>query len=205
MTYSSCLTDWSGTHLVLDTSAVINLYACGRANDIIDALPHACLMPKIAAKELEAANAEAREQLSFLSSLVSTSRIQLIDLNESCFVHYERFVSGSRSLDDGEAAVLAIALEHGFLPVLDERKARHRVLDEKPNIIVPSTIDLFLHPTVFQSLGSEASVDIIYTALQKANMSVLPEQRDTVIALIGKERAKTCQSLPRFKSLCQTI
>ncbi|HEY9552099.1 hypothetical protein [Allosphingosinicella sp.] len=184
---------------------MINLYACGRAEDILDALPHRIFVPQIAAGELGKGTEEARHELAFLQGLISGARLDILELSEAGFDMYARLVAGPRSLGDGEAATLAIALDQRLLPVIDERKARSRLTEIAPSASAATTVDLLLHDHVQNEMGRDACADAVWSALQGANMSVRLEQRDSILALIGHERATKCRSLPGYKRMCQAI
>ena len=113
--------------------------------------------------------------------------------------HFGNLVSGHSvdTLDDGEAATLALAVEMSAVAVLDERKARRIAEVRYPGLLVASTIDILALDSVEKELGRVNLANAIYRALTDARMRVLAEHSDWVVALIGKERAVTCSSLPQ--------
>src|SRR3546814_12142268 len=92
MSYSSCLIDCPQSPLVLDTSVVINLYACGRAEDILDALPHRIFVPQIAAGELGKGTEEARPELAILQVLLSGPLLDIPQTHSTAFGMYHTLI-----------------------------------------------------------------------------------------------------------------
>jgi predicted nucleic acid-binding protein len=117
-------------------------------------------------------------------------------------MHFEALVVGAAAdtLDDGEAATIAYALEIGATPIIDERKA-HRICNERfPSFALASTVDLLAHASIEAELGREALTDAVLQALLNARMRVLPHRIKWVVDLIGHSRACECPSLPRVVS-----
>jgi predicted nucleic acid-binding protein len=101
------------------------------------------------------------------------------------------------TVDDGEAATIAYAVESDAVAILDDRKAIRICATRYPQVPLGSTVDLFSHPSVIGALGKTSLADAVFAALQQARMRVLPHHMDWVIALIGQERARMCPSLPK--------
>jgi predicted nucleic acid-binding protein len=196
----SLLADFTGS-LVADTSTTINLNATGYAARILQALPNNVLIERTVLDELEAGRIRGRVDADVTARLVSQGLIEVVTLSEPGFGHFEGLIAGAavNTLDDGEAATIAYALEASAIPLIDERKA-HRICSEMfPELRLASTVDLLAHPSVEEALGRDHLAEAIFQALQWARMRVLPHRIDWVVNLIGPGRAAGCASLPRGK------
>lgn len=204
MRYSSCLIDQESV-LVLDTSVIINLYASKGAFDVLDALTNPVVVTDVVINELRGEHNASEEQRAMLEGFLTDGRIRIVNLKEQGLETFARMISSPCSLDDGEAATIAYSLENGAVPVLDERKGTSKYLNECSANAVPSSIDLFLHPSVMAQLGRDRLANLIYSSLINARMRVSLDARDDVIDLIGLERAIECRSLPGYKSWISKI
>jgi predicted nucleic acid-binding protein len=187
--------------LVLDTSALINLHACTYGEKVLQALPNEIVIPKIVAEELEKETSRKGGERSFLTSMAAKKALTVADMTDDEYEWFGNLVAGPPSLDDGEAATIAIAATRAFHPVIDERKGR-TCAAAPPFSLRPSwSLDLLDHPGVVKSLGNQAAQDAIYLALRDGRMRIPAERSDAVIAKIGLRRALDCSSLPGFKKL----
>lgn len=196
MSFSSCLADADGD-LVLDASVFINLSASGAAAQVLHALPNRIVMVDVAAGEVREDNRNGRSDGDTLQELIGPAGLEIVKLDESGLALFESLVL---ALDDGEAATIAAAAGRRAIPVLDERRARKICAEELPNTVQASTLDLFSHPAVERTLGTENLAEAVHAALQNARMHVRVDQRDWVVALIGGERAAGCSSIPRARA-----
>jgi predicted nucleic acid-binding protein len=184
--------------LVADTSTIINLNATDRASQIIQALPNKLVVEQTIIEELEFGRSRGRSDADITERLAADGVIEIVRLGAAGLKHFEMLIAGSAidTLDDGEAATIAFALEAGAIPLIDERKAHRICRDLFPSLQVGSTLDLLKHPNVERVLGGELA-DAVFQALIMARMRVFTEHVDWVIKLIGPERASRCASLPR--------
>ena len=114
----------SGTLLVADTSAVINLHATGCAEQLIDALPYRFVVVDIVAAELASGRCRGHPNADLLQSLVEQRLVEVTTLDDAASLHFEELVIGpaAETLDDGEAATIAYAVVRNGTVILDERK-----------------------------------------------------------------------------------
>ncbi len=194
----SCLTDPSAK-LVFDASTAINLNATGCAAKVVRALPHPVILTDVVFGELQEDSLNGRRDGDLVAELIAAGLVRVenvADLTQSLF---EDLVigHGPDTLDDGEAATVAFAVERSLIPVLDERKARRICAERFPSQRIASTVDLLCHDAVAGALGASALGDAVFAALQEARMRVLPPYEDWVVQLIGTERAQACLSLRR--------
>lgn len=194
----SSLPDLSGG-IVIDASTAINLNATGCVDRILRALPCSVLMEQTVMEELETGRIRGREDADLTARLVTAGLIGKVYLSEAGESHFETLVIGAASdtLDDGEAATIAYALDTGATPIIDERKAYRICSERHPSLTLASTVDLLAHPGIAVALGREGLGDALLQALLGARMRVLPHLIEWVVELIGEDAASQCPSLPR--------
>lgn len=182
-----------------DTSAVINLIATGYADAIIGAFPQKLVVVDVVRGELENGRRRGRQDLDRLNDLVGAGHVCVVQLGDDGNRYFEELVLGPAiaTLDDGEAATIAYALERGGSALIDERKATNICGERFPKLCVGSTVDLLFVSEVRQQLGEASLGDALFNALQHARMQVFPQHLDEVMELIGSDRAGLCHSLPR--------
>ncbi|HEV7599519.1 MAG TPA: hypothetical protein VGO49_04590 [Bradyrhizobium sp.] len=193
----SCLNDETAPFIV-DASTFINLNATGCAAAILGAVPNRIIVMDGVVDELRMDNRSLRDDAQLLASLIAgglVSEIAIAALNGD---HFEHLVLGNSAdtLDDGEAATIACAVEMRAVAVIDERKAKRICRARYPWLVVASTVDILALDCVAKALGEERLADATYSALSAARMRVLPEHIDWVVNLIGVERTVLCTSLP---------
>jgi predicted nucleic acid-binding protein len=185
--------------LVADASAVINLIATGCAPKIIAAVPFRIVAVDLIRGELDVGRARGRKDADRLQELVAAGHIEIVTLANGAWQYFEQLVFGPSvdTLDDGEAATIAYAVEYNGIAIIDEKKATRLCGDRFPALRLISTVDVLLHPDVRRQLGEDALRTAVFAALRDARMAVFRHQLDQVVRLIGAERAAQCPSLPR--------
>jgi predicted nucleic acid-binding protein len=198
MSCSSSLIDVADP-LALDTSVLINLHACKYGERILTAIPNDIIVPEIVAGELEHETSRRNGEHRFLQGLVTDGIVTLITMTDPEYEIYHELTSTSPSLDDGEAATIAIAAARHFLPIIDERRGRSRA-SALVNARTPGwSLSLFRHPAVIAVLGDQLAVEALYLALRDGRMRIPSESGDGVVALIGMERSRECTCLPGYR------
>lgn len=184
--------------LVLDTSIVINLNATGFAEKILGALPYRLVIPDVVEGELESGRPKGRQDAAKLLQLVKAGLVSMVTLGEHGLLHFETLVVGAatETLDDGEAATIALAFEANACAIIDERKALRLCAARFPQMGLGCTVDLLAHDAVHSALGLPRLADAVHGALRDARMRVLPHHMDWVVTLIGDARASECACLP---------
>jgi predicted nucleic acid-binding protein len=152
MNYSSSPID-TVDPLVLDTSVLINLHACKYGERIVRAIPNEILVPEIVAGELEHETSRRNGEYTFLHALVKDGTVTLVSLTDAEYQIFHELTSTSPSLDDGEAATIAVAASRHLRPVIDERRGRTRASTLIHALRPYWSLDLFRHPTVIAMLG----------------------------------------------------
>ncbi len=113
----------------------------------------------------------------FLYSLVANGTVTLAGLTEAEYEIFYELTSIAPSLDDGEAATIAVASARDFLPVIDERRGRARALAKAR--AAGWSLDIFRHPSALSTLGDQSAIDALYLALRDGRMRIPPESADT--------------------------
>ena len=194
----SCLDDPT-VHIIADASVAINLNATGHSEAILDALPNRFLIVEEVVLELEDGRRNARKDADALSALIASSRIEVVRLGDIGARQFIGVVSGSaaETLDDGEAATIAYALEQDATALIDERKANRICASRFAELSRGCTVDLLAHDNIQASLGCEGLAAAVFNALYYGRMRVLAHHAEWVVNLIGPERAAQCSSLPK--------
>ena len=200
MVRQSCLCDGT-VPVIADTSVVINLNATQCAEAILEALPNPFLIVSEVLPELESGLQSGRNDVAALEAWMTSGRVRIEQLGNAGVQHFSNLVSGpaAQTLDDGEAATIALALEmkpHA-IPLIDESKANRICADRFAHLVTGSSVDLLAQDDVQAALGNAQLADAVFNALRVGRMRVLPHHLDWVVSLIGPERARQCESLPR--------
>ncbi len=177
---------------------MINLNASGRAPEVIKALPHRVVVTGNAVTELEAGERNGHGDAQQLHNLIDAGLVARVEIGRTSAPIYESLIDGSArlTLDDGEAATIACAVEAGAFALLDERKARRLCAALFTTLPLGCTAELLMHPAVATALGPH-HVATIVRALQVGRMRVPPEFVGALTNLIGSAHAATCASLPK--------
>ena len=133
--------------------------------------------------------------------------ITVIDLPAEAEEVYLSLVAGraNHTLDDGEAATLALTLHLSATALIDERKAISIAAGRFPVLTVATTTDLLLSAQVRAVLDADQLADVLFASLTKARMRVPDHALDEVCACLGFDRTQLCLSLPaRVRSVPQS-
>ena len=94
--------------LILDTSVLINLHACKYGERILASIPNDVVVSAIVAGELEHETSRQNGEHRFLHDLVTGGIVTLATMSDAEYEIFHELASTSRSLDDGEAATIAM-------------------------------------------------------------------------------------------------
>ncbi len=191
MNFLSSVTD-EELVLVIDTSVLISLYACTYGEQILSAIPNKIIVPQIVVSEFE----RGTQDKNFLPTLANKKIVELSELTDEEDELFEKFIL---TLDDGESATIAIAINRNILPVIDERKGRGFLIGLNANIVAGWSLDLIRHSKVISKLGSPDDLEALFLALYESHMRIPEERAEEIIALIGEDRARKCTCLPGYK------
>jgi predicted nucleic acid-binding protein len=184
--------------IILDASAVINLNGSGAARPILGALRQEVVVAEDVVEELARGAANGRRDAELLEDLIAQGVITRRALRASSLALFESLTVGpsATTLEDGEAATIALALEIGGAAVIDESKGRRLAAQYAPGVPLIASIEVFCHPLVQAALGA-ALADTVFGALQQSRMQVLASHHAWIAALLGSKRLRLCLSLPR--------
>lgn len=188
-----------GAPIVTDASAVINLNATGHAYKILKALQHPFVVTEEVVTELALGIDNGRRDAAALDQLLARGAITKARLGPVARDSYEALIIGlaAETLDDGEAATIALASEIGGTPVIDESKGRRICAARHPSLRPICSVELLAHPRVAAAFGNDVLAEIVFGALYSARMHVRSTHYDWVVGLLGRERLARCSSLPR--------
>jgi len=145
-------------------------------------------------------SSHANGENGFIQRLISENVVRVVQMDDAAARIFETMIRSPGSLDDGEAATIAVAVSQGFLPVVDERKGRARAQDLMNGQAPAWSLDLLVHPAVQIELVGDGYIEAVYLALREGRMRIDDDRCEAVVRLIGFERAVACNSLPGFKS-----
>ena len=187
-----------GAVLVADTSFWINLAATAYPAEILRALPAPVILADAALEDLKRGQARGWQSVEVVGTLLAAGHTRVEELPPPALAAFAGLVAGEAAdtLDDGEAATLALAHSVGGIAIVDERKGRRLSATHFPRLPLMYTVELLLSPAVEGVLGSSRVSDAVFTALNLARMNVPAGMIAEVIRLIGLERAQLCPSLP---------
>jgi predicted nucleic acid-binding protein len=193
--------------IVVDTSVLINLNACGVGSEIVSGMPNEFVVVNEVLEELGRGCANGHSDSIVVSRMLENRYLRVVSLCEKSITQFERLVSGcgERTLGDGEAATISYGLTEGIGVAIDEKKARRICSESYSALTVLSTIDLFRMAEATRIVDRDTLAAGVYSALVEARMNVDPGGEDWVLDLIGEDRAKRCSSLCRIlrrKELC---
>ena len=197
MALRSCLDERPGP-VVADTSVVINLNATGDGEAILGALPIRCVIVEEVSRELEAGRRTGRGDADALGALIEQQLVEHAQLGDVGISHFADLVGGAAAdtLDDGEAATIACAMERSAIALIDDRKAIRLCAERFPHLAVGCTLDVLAQQHVQTAFGHRL-VEAVFNALDRGRMRVPERYEQWVVDLMGKERAALCRSLPK--------
>lgn len=195
------LSSWpdAAVPIVLDASAIINLNGSGAATEILSALRRDFVVAQDVYDELKRGARNGRLDFEVLDDLIARKLIQRQDFSAAGADLFETLTVGSSAmtLDDGEAATIALAFELGGGAVIDESKGRRLALQFAADVPLVASVEFFSHPVVENALGGDLA-NVVFNALKQARMQVLPSHHAWIVKLLGPERVPLCHSLPQF-------
>lgn len=172
--------------LVLDTSVVFNLLGSGEPIDFLRGLGHPCLIEEKTLKEVKRHPIPGRDLAAALNTLFIEEILQEARMTE---VEYDTFIGivhaplGVR-LDDGESAAIAISARGAGI-VLDEKRARRRVSEGMPDVVVVSSLKLMLTSAHRQSWSLGRLKEAVEMARLHARMGVPKDEADLLRELLA--------------------
>ena len=182
--------------LVADAGFWINIAAIERPGELLQALRQPVIVPDVALEEIKRGKATDRQSAGVVEALVSAGHVKLETLPPSALTAYAALVAGpaAKTLDDGEAATLALANALGGVAIIDEQKARRLSPIHFPELRLVYSIEILLSPAVEEAVGRTRVSDAVFAALNISRMRIPSRLVASVIEVIGYDRARLCHS-----------
>lgn len=182
---------------IVDASVIINLNASGYAPEIIRSHRAILVASDVVKSELGFDRKNGRDDGQMANALVEQGLLKYLPFDDDAEKVFESLVSGEagQTLDDGEAATLAIAATGNAVAVVDELKAIRISSERFPSLALVSTTDLLLSESVERTIGAERMADAVFKALIGARMSVPDRHHSRLVELLG-DKLLTCKSVP---------
>lgn len=174
--------DLTNRPLVVDYGVLLSLNATGCAARILGPLNSPVIVPQIVHQGFGQGH-----NFGWLSEMSAAGRVLVADLGPQGLLHYETLVIGPAvtTLDDGEAATIACALEAGAIAVIDEPKAVDLCAEQFPGLTTASTVDLLRQGAVEGALGNDGVRQAALSALKIARMRVPDRHKEWALTLSG--------------------
>lgn len=184
--------------LVADASVWINLAASGRMEDILSALSVPVGVPLIALQELKRGQARGYDAFTQVDRLVQIGLVVALNLESQDESLFLELVSGetAETLDDGEAATLALSVRMNAMAAIDERKATTLAGRLFKGLVVRSTTELMFDALPHDDQAGGPLADALFGALKGARMRVPQHLQARVAEVLGPDRVRDCPSLP---------
>jgi len=204
MAFPVCGTE-SGSQIA-DASVWINLAATGRLAEVLEALSAPISIAEVALCELERGRTNGHGAYGQIYPMVQSGQIQAVSISAAEEDLYLGLVAGgtAETLDDGEAATLALAVSLSAIAVIDERKATTLANRRFPLLEIRSTTDLLFETLPYEGHHIGPLAEALFGALQGARMRVPAHWQSRVIDVLGCERASLCSSLPAHLRMIKT-
>lgn len=165
--------------LVLDASVLINLLACGAANEVFSALSGPCLVEEKVFGEISRHPISGLCHVGALQSLASSGFIKQTSMEAEEYAHFLSLIQAplGQRLDAGESATLAVAKGRGLSVVIDENKGRTYVAKNFPQVVVVSSLKLLISATVRLRRDVSYLQDRLNAARDHARMGVPRDEK----------------------------
>ena len=194
----SCL-DEVANPVVADTSVFINLSASGFATDILHAISNSVYLTEDVLSELQEGERRGHAYSDSIERIVDHERVAIARLGDRGMECFRSLVEGSTvdTIDDGEAATIACALELNGIALIDDGKARRICAERFPGLVTAFTVDLLFHRDVQSAFPPGKHALLIFNALYDGRMKVPVQFAKPIIDVIGLQRAGRCKTLWR--------
>ncbi|MCU4119727.1 hypothetical protein [Variovorax sp. N23] len=169
---------------VLDASVIINLLGTHQPVEVLRALGHRSLVEERTLKEVRkhpVPDLRIEPVLDELRTQGLLEEVRMTDVEYGVYLGYVSPPLGQR-LDVGESAALAIAAR-GACIVLDERKARNRAAGNAPNLVVVSSLRLFIASAHRAGWAPSKVRHLVESARASARMGV-PRDEQSLLAQV---------------------
>lgn len=185
--------------IVLDSSVVINILACGQPARFLTSLGCTVVTPRQVIDEISREPVQPASHGDSFLGLLQSGLLLPHDLVDENYLEFLDLVGASApdSLGDGEAATIASAEQLQCLAIIDERKAMRIARNRRDAGLTACTLDLYAYSLTKAHYSKKDMASLVFNSMQHARMRIPAERRAWVIDLIGEEKAKQCSCFPR--------
>ena len=159
---------------VADASVWINLAATGRCAEILAALGAPVAIVDVALRELQRGSSNGHDVLAHIEPLIQSGQIGVATMTPDDEDLFLSLVAGAtaETLDDGEAATLAVAVRLKGIALIDERKATAIAKQRFPALDLRSTTEVLFATLPDEETRIGPLADALFLALRDARMRV---------------------------------
>ncbi|WP_157511088.1 hypothetical protein [Frateuria sp. Soil773] len=185
--------------IVLDSSVVINILACGQPARFLNTLECTAIIPSQVVNEISRGPVQPASQADSFSSLLQSGLLVPHDLVGENYLQFLNLVGAAvpDSLGDGEAATIASAEQLQCTAIIDERKAMRIARSRRDANLTANTLDLYDYSLTKSHYSREDIASLVFNSMKHARMRIPAERKTWIIDLIGEERARQCSCFPR--------
>lgn len=164
--------------LVLDASVLFNLLGTGRPEEILQAIGVTCWVEQRTAAEVRRTPGQRTEGAP-LQPLFDNGCLKLCRMSDHAYETYISLVSGlsTDTLDDGESAAIAIAVDGFGSVVLDDKKARRILSARFEQVTAGSSLSLLLAAATRANWTLAELRAAVSAARTVSRMAVVPDER----------------------------
>lgn len=205
MTFSKLL-ELTSKALVLDNSVLVNLFASQCGASVLQCISNHVIVPDVVVDEFTRRPYQLDLRKTFIQHLVNEELVEIRDrYTEDETALFNLLTDDQISLGDGESMTISIAVCNNCIPVIDEEKGTEKARKLTGDSPIARSTDILMHSSVYRSFSDQDYADCVFRALHIGRMHVELEQRDSIVELIGVQRALLCNSLPEFNDFKRTI
>lgn len=188
----------SSQRLALDNSALVNLLACGLTAEAIALSEYALVVEERVQAEFLRYSSKRSEELRVFAA---SGLVLLERMGPAAQEDFLELVGAGPAddLGDGEAGTIAHANHSACDVAVDDQKARNVCARRFPKIQLTFTVELFLRPAFRGAHPSGLVSEALFAALDKGRMRVPAAFVEQVAVVIGADRVRECQSIPRHR------
>jgi predicted nucleic acid-binding protein len=178
MSLSLPSSEFPGGPLVLDASVLFNLLGTGMPKELLQALGVVCWVEERTAAEVRRMPRQRTESAP-LQPLLDDGSLKVCRMSERAYETYLSLLSGpsTDTLDDGESAAIAIAVEGLGSVVLDDKKARRILAARFPRVASGTSLSLIIEAARRAAWSEEKLRDAVTVARDVSRMAVVLHER----------------------------
>lgn len=165
-----------GSLLLLDACCLINLFATGRMEEILQRLPHRFATSRLVLEREVLCIAKPGERQSPMereaiprSQLEASEHLAILDLATD--EEIDRFVRFAVDLDEGEASVCALAVVRGGGVATDDRKALRLLGQTMPPVATVQTPQILWEWAMLSRIPDDEVCQLLQAVEQRAQFS----------------------------------